>query len=489
MKLLKTLVLSFAIVGSAPGADHPNVLFIAVDDLNASPNQFRGETAVSTPNIGRLAERGVLFSNAHCAAPACNPSRASVISGLAPSSTGVYVNSQDWRENNVMKDCVTIPHYFQANGYKTMGGGKIYHASSLSKGAYTGFMDSRPWDEYFPSKDRQMPQEVNPPNMPANTLKEFYGGRFDWAELDIEPDEMADAKVVAWASKQLSQTHDQPLFLGVGIYRPHIPWYTPKKYFDLHPADQIQLPEVRAGDLDDVPKAGKNKLKTAWHRWLVDNNKWAGAVRGYNASVSFTDDMIGRLLDALDNGPLADNTIVVLWSDHGYHLGQKQHWEKFALWEQTTRVPFIISAPCVAKAGSRSNEPVSLLDIYPTLNELCGFQPREKLDGNSLVPLLKNPAKKNGRAVVTTNGYKNHAVRSDNWRYIRYADGSEELYDQAGDPKNFTNLASNPEYDTVKEELSAWLPKSDAETHPTGNGKSKWKDTEKKKNQEARNEN
>lgn len=163
--------------------------------------------------------------------------------------------------------------------------------------------------------------------------------------------------------------------------------------------------------------------------------------------------------------------------------------KKVALWEQTTRVPFIISAPCVAKAGSRSNEPVSLLDIYPTLNELCGFQPMEKLDGNSLVPLLKNPAKKTGRAVVTTNGYKNHAVRSDNWRYIRYADGSEELYDQTDDPENFTNLASNPEYDTVKKELSAWLPKSDAKTHPTGNGKRNWQDGEKMRKRNARNEN
>lgn len=176
-----------------------------------------------------------------------------MISGLAPSSTGVYVNRQDWRENSLLKDWVTIPHYFQANGYKTMGGGKIYHASSLSEERYTGVLDPRPWNEYFPSKERQMPQEVDPPNVPTNTRKDFYEGRFDWAELDIEPDEMADAKVVAWASEQLSQTHDQPLFLGVGIYRPHIPWYTPKKYFDLHPADQIQLPEVREGDLEDVP--------------------------------------------------------------------------------------------------------------------------------------------------------------------------------------------------------------------------------------------
>lgn len=457
----------------------PNVLFIAIDDLNTCPEGFRGETAVRTPNIRRLADRGVMFTNAHCAAPACNPSRTAVMSGLAPSTSGVYSNPQDWRENRTLKDWTTLPHQFRRNGHRTLGGGKLYHAASLSQKGYTGFMDPRPWHEYFPSKERQMPWEVLPPNVPTNTHRDFYGGRFDWAELDIQPDEMADAKVVAWAAEQLSKTHDKPLFLSVGIYRPHIPWYTPKCYFDRHPLDQIQLPEVREDDLDDIPDAGKNKLKIKWHQFLVDNDKWQGAVRAYNASVSFTDDMVGRLLDALESGPLADNTIVVLWADHGYHLGQKQHWEKFALWEQTTRVPLIINAPGVSKVGRSCDQPVSLLDIYPTLNELCGFQPVEKLDGESVVPLLKNPETETRRAVVTTHGFKNHAVRSGKWRYIRYANGSEELYDQIDDPKNFTNLASNSEYAAVKQQLAKHLPKTDAEKDPIGNAQARWR---KKKN-------
>ncbi|SMP68999.1 Arylsulfatase A [Neorhodopirellula lusitana] len=516
------LAVGCLLMGAAWGAERPNVLFIAVDDLNTSVSQFHGETTIATPNIGRLAQRGVLFNNAHCAAPACNPSRVSVLSGLAPSSTGVYLNSQDWRENDLLKNWPTIPHHFQANGYKTMGGGKIYHASSLSLERYTGYMDSRPWDEYFPSKQRQMPQEVDPPSVPTNTRSDFYGGRFDWAELDIEPDEMSDAKVVAWASEQLGKTHDQPLFLSVGIYRPHIPWYTPKQYFDRHPVDQVKLPEVLDGDLDDVPDMGKKKLKTPWHQYLVDNDKWVGAVRAYNASVSFTDDMIGRLLDSLDSGPLADNTIVVLWSDHGYHLGQKQHWEKFALWEQTTRVPLIIATPNagvskvniagaatagaatagaatagaatagavtagVGMAGNRTEQPVSLLDLYPTLIELCGLSTVEKLDGKSLVSLLNDPTQKTGRAVVTTHGYQNHAVRDDHWRYIRYADGSEELYDQVHDPKDFTNLASNPKYKAKKKQLAGWIPQAEAKANPAGNAKRKWKEAERKR--EARNDN
>ena len=392
------------------------------------------------------------------------------------------MNAQDWRENKVLKDWTTIPDYFRQHGYTTLGGGKIYHAASLSEGGYTGYLDPGPWDEYFPSKQRQMPQEVLPPEKRAvHSSPKFYGGRFDWAELDIDPDEMADAQVVAWASEQLSKKHDKPLFLACGIYRPHIPWYTPKKYYDLHPLNEIELPEVCADDLDDVPLPGKAKLKTEWHRWILEHDQWKSFVRGYEASVSFTDDMVGRLLDALENGPLADNTIVVLWSDHGYHLGQKQHWEKFALWELTTRVPFIVVAPGVAQAGADCNQPVSLLDIYPTLNELCGFQPLEQLSGESLVPLLKNPELKTGRAVVVTQGFKNHAVRTDRWRYIRYEKGEEELYDQLNDPKNFTNLAANPEYTALKKKLAEFLPKTDAPKDPVGNSQSKWKNKKRKK--------
>jgi arylsulfatase A-like enzyme len=307
-----------------------------------------------------------------------------------------------------------------------------------------------------------MPQEALPPKIPTNGNKNFYGGRFDWAELEISTDEMADAKVVSWAEQQLSAEHDEPLFLGVGIYRPHIPWYTPKQHFDKHPIESTTLPETIESDLDDVPTAGQQMARRDWHQWLVQNDQWKSYVRAYNASVSFADDMVGRLVTALDNGPLAGNTIVVLWSDHGYHLGQKEHWEKFALWEQTTRVPLVIVAPGVGVTGGVCTQPVSLLDIYPTLNELCDVRSPQThaLDGVSLVPLLRDPAVQTGRAVVCTHGEGNHAIRSDNWRYTRYNDESEELYDQTNDPKNFHYLADSPRHPAVKQELSAWLPKS-----------------------------
>ncbi len=453
----------------------PNVLFIAIDDLNTCPDPFSGETTVHTPNIDRLARMGTTFTNAHCAAPACNPSRASVMTGVAPFTSGVYSNNQDWRDNAMLKGVVTIPGHFRENGYKTLGGGKLYHASSLNKGAYTGYLDPRPWDQYFPSKQRQMPEEVKPEKIPMHSNKSFYGGHFDWAALDIETDEMADAKVVAWAEQQLSKAHDKPLFLAVGIYRPHIPWWTPEEYFDRHPLAKIELPEVPENDLDDVPEAGRKMRKQGWHKWLVENGKWEQAVQGYYASVSFTDDMIGRLLDALEAGPLADNTVVVLWSDHGYHLGQKEHWEKFALWEQTTRVPLIFAAPGRFETGTFSAQAVSLLDLYPTLSELCGMKAPKHLDGESLVPLMKNPQMQTGRAVISTQGFQNHAVRSDKWRYIRYADGSEELYDQVKDPKNFHNLAQLEQHAAIKKKLAKWLPEEDAPKDPTQNSQAKWR--------------
>ena len=450
-------------------SNQPNVLFIAIDDLCGCPDAMNGETSVHTPNMNALAQKGVYFTNAHCAAPACNPSRVSVMTGLAPSTSGVYLNRQDWRKCKSLKDRVTLPQYFKDKGYKTLGGGKVYHGATLSEKMYMGYLDPRPWDEYFPSKDRQMPQEVAPDVWPVNGSKKFYRGYFDWAALDIETGEMADAKVVSWAEQKLSQDHGQPLFLAAGIYRPHIPWYVPEKYFERHPYDEVAVPEVLENDLDDVPEAGQAMVRRTWHKWMVENDKWKEAVQAYHAAVSFTDDMVGRLLAALQNGPHAENTIVVLWSDNGYHLGQKEHWEKFALWEQTTRVPMIIVAPGEIASSKVCKQAVSLLDIYPTLIELSGGKISGDFDGVSLVPLLHNPEEETHRAVVCTQGFNNHAIRSDRWRYIRYEDGSEELYDHQNDGQEFHNLADREAYVSVKQELSSWLPKHNAEPYPTGN--------------------
>lgn len=466
--LLASVVLPTpAFGGDDTSAKRPNVLFIAIDDLNhwaAGLSDYKG---AKTPNIDQLAQRGVLFTNAHCAAPACNPSRASVMTGVRPSTSGVYYNWQDWRECKNLRGLSTLPKHFRSHGYSVLGGGKLYHAANLAEWGLTGYLDPEPWHIFFPSKKRQLADEVTPAGHAINGSNQFYKGRFDWAPLDIEDSEMGDGKVVSWAERQLSRRHHKPLFLAVGIYRPHIPWHTPRKWFAEFPIESIELPQVVEKDLGDVPKAGQAMARRTWQQWITENDKWREAVQGYLASVRFADAMVGRLLTALKKGPNAENTVVVLWSDHGYHLGHKEHWEKFALWEQTTHVPLVVIAPNSKNAGKRCDRPVSLLDIYPTLVELCGLSQPGHLEGQSLAPFLRDPGAASNRAVITTQGFQNHAVRSQHWRYIRYANGAEELYDHRSDPNEFDNLAGNSSFNATKARLCKHLPQEDSAPNPS----------------------
>jgi len=362
---------------------------------------------------------------------------------------------------------VTIPQYFRSLGYRATGGGKIFHALSwLDVHGYDGYNDPPSWDAYFPTEHRSMPEELRPPNWRQDMTEE---GRppwyFSWGPVDPESD-MADTRVVDWAEAELQKEHDQPFFQAVGIYRPHIPWLVPRKYFDMYPLESIELPPVLEDDLDDVPEAPKRWLRRGWHRWLLDNGQWKNAVQGYCASISYADAQVGRILDALDGGPHADNTMIVLWADHGMHIGEKEQWEKFTLWEESTRVPFIFVVPGLTPAGGMCRRPVNLLDIYPTLVDLSGGKPAEPLEGVSLRPWLEDPERPSDRAVVTTWHQGNHGVRSERWRYIRYADGTEELYDHDNDPDEYHNLAGEPGFEAVKEEMARWLPAYDAPYQP-----------------------
>jgi arylsulfatase A-like enzyme len=438
----------------------PNILFIAVDDLNDWVGVLGGHPQAATPNMDKLAERGLLFTNAHCTAPGCNASRTSLLMGLRPSTTGIYQNAHDWRMTSLVESAVHLPQHFKNQGYKTLGAGKLFHAHTFFDPKYlSGFSDAKAWDAYFPSLTQQMPAEALPEKWPVNSSKDFYGGHFDWAPLPIKTSEMADAKVVAWAKKQLSKKHNKPLFLSVGIYRPHVPWYAPQKYFDRFPIESIQLPKHLSQDVADLPQAARKMSKNKWHQWIVANNQWKGAVQGYLASLSFADDMVGELLSALDDGPLASNTTIILWGDHGYHLGEKQHWEKFALWENTTRVPLIVVSPENTVPKTRCDTPVSLLDLYPTLVEVCDLKPPpQTLEGKSFLNLLKKSGSEQERVAITTQGKNNHAVRSRQHRYIRYADGSEELYDHKHDPHEWTNLATDNRYAEIKKHLASLIP-------------------------------
>ena len=446
-------------------ARKPNVLFIAVDDLNDWVGALGGHPQARTPNMDLLAKRGILFTQAYCSAPACNASRSSLLFGLKPSTTGIYSNGHDWRQVPLLKQAVNLPKHFKENGYLTLGAGKLFHAHTFfHERNLSGYSDPTAWADYFPSKTQQMPAEATPKKWPVNSSRHFYRGHFDWSPLDIPNKEMADAKVVAWAKKQLAKKHDKPIFLSVGIYRPHVPWYAPQKYFDRFPLDKIKLPVHLVNDLEDLPPAGRAKAKRQWHQWITQNDQWKKAVQGYLASLSFADDMIGELVNALDKGPLADNTLIVFWGDHGYHLGEKESWEKFSLWEDTTHVPLIFVDPRQANAGKTCKVPVSLLDIYPTLVELCGLKlPPQKLEGDSLTSLLKNPAIQLDRVVITTGGKGNHALRSQRYRYIRYADKSEELYDHENDPHEWKNLAGEPNSLSIKKSMARFLPRAEAE--------------------------
>ncbi len=465
--LLAGLCLGLSAITSAPitsaceaQLEKPDVLFIAIDDLNDWIGKLHGHPQTLTPNIDRLADRGVLFTNAHCAAPACNPSRASLMTSIAPYRSGVYVNSQPWKP--MLKDKVTLSQHFMQHGYRAIGSGKIYHGR---------YPDPDSWDEYWPSQTKNRPGDPRPNVKSVSGLNMSH---FDWGPVDADDAEMGDTLVVDWVIKQLQTKHDKPRFLACGIFRPHLPWYVPRKYFDQFPVEQIQLPAHRDDDLDDIPPAGVKMASPARdHAAVIKHDQWHAAVQGYLASISYADGQVGRLIDALDASPNAKNTVVVLWTDHGWHLGEKKHWRKFSLWEEATRTPLIFVAPRGTPrlsqgttAGTHIDKPVSLLDIYPTLVDLCGLPPRDGLSGQSLVPLLADPNAPWQRPAITTHGRMNHAIRSDRWRYIHYADGSEELYDHQTDPMEYTNLAEKPEYEEVKNKLSAWLPEQNAPNAP-----------------------
>ena len=435
--------------------EKPNVLFIAIDDLNHWVGHLGRNKQAATPNIDRLAKRGVSFSRAYCAAPSCTPSRAALMSGLRPSTTGIYDNHNDWRPVIPAEKC--LPAQFRKGGYRALGAGKIYHGERRAE-----------WDDYIARGS----EDGADPNRPRGRARLPQGadtgvGGIRFAPLDCDDADLPDYRIADYGIEQLGKTHEKPFFLAVGLHKPHMPWNVPRKWFDKFPLEQIELPPTIANDLADVPPAGMKMAKPDGdHARMVESGRWKEAVRAYLASIAYTDMNVGRLLDALDKSAHKDNTIVVLWGDHGWHLGEKEHWRKFALWEEATRAPLVWVAPGVT-TGAACERAVDFMSIYPTLLDLCGLPLRDGLEGESLVPLLKDPSAKRARPALTTHGRGNHAVRSGRYRYIRYADGSEELYDHDADPNEWKNLAADAAHAAAKAELSKWLPSASEPDAPT----------------------
>lgn len=438
-----------------------NVLFIAIDDMNDWIGALKGHPNTITPNLDRFAATGVNFTSAHCAAPLCNPSRVALMTGRRPSSTGVYTNNQPYSGSSVLKGAVTLNQHYKNEGFLTLGCGKIYH-NTLG-----AFADNDGWNEYPRMNERGMRLSGEKPLAGAAVAM----NHFDWGPTETGDEEMHDFHTAEWISRQLSSKRDQPMFLACGFAKPHLPWYVPKKYFDMHPLNGIQLPVVKEDDLDDVPQIGKTFARAQGdHARVTKADAWKKAVQAYLASITFADAMVGRVLRALETGPYANNTSVILWSDHGWHLGEKLHWRKFTLWERSTRNVLMMSSPGVTKAGSVCSRPVSMMDLYPTLMDLSGMKAHGQQEGQSLLPWLRNPGAPKSTPVLTTYGRANHAVRSEKWRYIRYSDGTEELYDRVKDPNEWTNVAQTPELASVKADHARWLPKQDEPDAPNRKG-------------------
>ena len=445
MRTLRLLLLSvfsafcMVVPTHAATAKKPNVLFIAIDDLRDWVGYLHHNEQTRTPNIDRLAKMGMAFSHSYCAAPVCNPSRAALMSGLRPFTSGVYDNGNDWR--TVIAEAQTMTRAFRSAGYFVCGAGKIYHE------AYPRRSD---WDDYL----------KNPGGLPSVPAGQSDGvGGIKFAPLNCKDEDLNDWKITDYGIQQLQKKHDQPFFLAVGLHKPHMPWNVPKKYYDMFPADKIALPPYLENDLEDIPPAG---LKMAHpetdHIPMLKSGRWKEAVQGYLAAIAYTDMNIGRLLDAFDKSPDKDNTIICFWCDHGWHLGEKHHWRKFALWEESTRAPLLWVVPGLTRPGSVCKRTVDFMTIFPTLTDLCGIPTPPHVEGESIRKLLADPEAAWDKPGLTTYRFKNHAIRVEGWRYIRYENGDEELYNEDKDPNEWTNLAKEPNYAAKKAELAKLLP-------------------------------
>lgn len=446
------LALCFAALANAAGK--PNVLLIIADDLNDWIGPMKGHGQAKTPNLDKLAARGLTFQNAYITAPICNPSRASFQTGRRPFTTGIYNNQQPAMPHVPAR--VPIHDYLREFNYTSLAVGKIYH--------YRGYKKEH-WDDVAYFTDDTLP------NSQATRRPGPFGYRAFTEGETTEPftekraeAELVDAKGAAWAIEQINKPRTNPFFLAYGVHRPHTPWDVPQKYFDMYPAESIQLPQTKENDLADVPAAGvKFANPKGAHANVVKNDVWKDRVRAYLAAISYADAQVGRVLDALDKSPHGDNTIIVFVSDHGWHLGEKEHWAKQALWRQATRVPYIWVVPGTTKPGTTTHRPVDTLSLYPTLCELVGAPVPKHAEGHNIKALLQNPAAEWPHPALTTHLKGNHAVTTEEWRYIRYADGTEELYNQESDPNEWTNLAGKAEHAELKKRLAAYLPKTEAE--------------------------
>ena len=462
---------------NAQSADQANIVFIAIDDLNDWIGCLGGHPQVKTPNIDALARRGVLFTDAHCPAPVCGPSRAAIMSGRRPWTTGVYSNNANYPQR--LPGVESMPEFLVRHGYHVMGAGKLFHGDTkYPAGAFHEYAKGKPqpWPKEAILSSRQNPfyeWHVNgqiikfPRNgMPADrTWKDTH--TFDWGPLDLPDKAFRDWAVVDWCRKRLKRSYSKPFFLGVGIHLPHQPLYAPRRFHEMYPPETTALPPYLENDIDDLSIAGQDyaliPTTSGTHATVVKHNQWRHATSSYLATVTFVDHLLGGLFQELDSSDHAQDTWIVLWSDHGWHLGEKDHWGKATGWYRATRVPLIIVPPVSSQPnrfqpGSKSDHPVNLIDLFPTVAAMAGLKPTDDLEGTSLLPLVNDPKSKWSDHTITTFGRGNHAITTRRWRYIQYFDGSAELYDRSRDPHEWNNLIDDPQQREVVIELQKQVP-------------------------------
>jgi arylsulfatase A-like enzyme len=462
--LVRALLLSLAAWGTAPAAraaEKLNVLFLVADDLNCDLGCY-GHSRVRSPNIDRLSARGVRFELAYCQFPLCSPSRSSFLTGRRPDATRILTNPRAGRVSSdytgtphfreLIPDTVTLPQLFRRHGYTVVRVGKLYHYGVPGQIGTSGLDDKESWDHFVNPAGRDKAEE----NKVFSLTPGSYGGTLSWLAAEGSDLEQTDGLVATAAISLLEEHRDRPFFLAVGFYRPHTPYVAPKRYFEPHPADGIRLPDLSPADRERVPGPAYASAKK--DQGTMTDGLRRDAIQAYWASIAFMDAQVGRVLDAVDRLDLAAKTIIVMTSDHGYHLYEHGLWQKMSLFESSARVPLIISAPGARGNGKTTRALAELVDLYPTLADLCGLPAPDYLDGTSLRPVLDDPSREVKDAAftqVSRGDHHGYSVRTARWRFTSWDDGKkgEQLYDMEADPGETTNLAAEPQHAGVVAEL------------------------------------
>jgi len=424
----------------------PNIVFIAIDDMNDWAGFMKGHPQAMTPNMDELAQQGVVFTNAQTVAPGCSPSRNALLYGVEPYNSGLYPFYDHGIHKQLKEKYTSLPTFLKQNGYNTYGSGKIHHGPEYGNQEWTSYLDAERFPKVF-AKGKGF----------ANNKKSSF------RPVTNPLEQLFDHQVASYGIDVINQKHDKPYFAAIGLVKPHLPFDCPVQFYDALP-EKIEAPAILENDLNDIGREGNSMRRAGDDKKFTANNQWEDVRRAYLSCISWVDYNVGRIISAVENSPEADNTVVILWSDHGYHLGEKKSFKKFTLWEEASRVPFIIldNRNKSTDKNRKVDQAVTLINIYKTIADMAGLQTPDYVDGFSLVPQLADQSVSVSAPAISSWGRGNYSVRTENWRLIKYFDGEMELYHNKQDKHEWHNLAKKAEYQDKLKELVAMLPKTEA---------------------------